>query len=118
MIFGAHMVLYSNDAAADRAFFRDILGLRSVDAGGGWLIFALPPSEVAVHPAEGNERQELFLMCSDLTAEISALKSKGIDCSDVQEARWGSIARIRLPGGGELGIYQPKHPSPLPPASS
>ena len=113
MVFGSHVILYSKDATADRAFLRDVLGFPSVDAGDGWLIFALPPAEVAVHPAEGHDRHELFLMCGDLKAEIAALRSKGVYCSEVQEARWGSISRIRLPGGGELGIYQPKHPSAL-----
>ena len=118
MIFGAHVIVYSKDAAADRAFFRDVLGFSSVDAGDGWLIFALPPAEVAVHPAEGTDRHELFLMCRDLKAEISALGLKGIHCSEVQEARWGSITRIQLPGGGELGMYQAKHPSALAHAAS
>ena len=113
MIFGTHVIVYSKDAGADRAFFREVLGFSSVDAGGGWLIFALPPAEVAVHPAEENDRHELYFMCDDLKAEISALGKKGIGCSEVQEARWGSITRIRLPGGGEVGLYQPKHPSPL-----
>jgi len=109
MIFGAHVIVYSKDAAADRAFFLDVLGFSSVDAGHGWLIFALPPAEVAVHPAEENERHELYFMCDDLKAEIAALGEKGVRCSEVQEARWGSIAKIRLPGGGEVGLYQPKH---------
>ena len=113
MIFGAHVVVYSKDATADRAFLRDVLGLPSVDAGHGWLIFALPPAEVAVHPAEENERHELYFMCDDLKAEIAALGEKGVQCSEVQEARWGSIAKIRLPGGGEVGRYQPKHPIAL-----
>jgi catechol 2,3-dioxygenase-like lactoylglutathione lyase family enzyme len=113
MIFGGHVIVYSKDAAADRAFFRDILGFPSVDAGHGWLIFALPPGEVAVHPAEENDRQDLYFMCDDLKAEISALAKKGVRCSDVQEARWGSITKIRLPGGGEVGLYQPKHPTAL-----
>ena len=113
MIFGAHVIIYSKDAAADRAFLRDILGFASVDAGQGWLIFALPPAEVAVHPAEESDRSELYLMCDDLKAEILALSAKGVRCSDVQEARWGSITRIRLPGGGEVGLYQPRHPTAL-----
>jgi hypothetical protein len=117
MIFGAHVIVYSKDAAADRAFFREVLGFSSVDAGHGWLIFALPPAEVAVHPAEQNDRPELYFMCSDLKAEISSLAKKGVLCSDVQEARWGSITKIRLPGGGEVGLYEPRHPSPLTPAS-
>ena len=111
MIFGAHVVLYSKDSMADRAFFREVLGFSSVDAGHGWLIFALPPAEVAVHPAEENDRHELYFMCDDLKAEISALGKKGVRCSEVQEARWGSITKIRLPGGSEVGLYQPKHPS-------
>jgi catechol 2,3-dioxygenase-like lactoylglutathione lyase family enzyme len=113
MIIGAHAVIYSKDAEADRAFFRDILGFPSVDAGHGWLIFALPPSELAVHPAEEAGMYELYLMCDDLAAEISALGLKGVSCSEVHQERWGSIAMIRLPGGGEVGLYQPKHPTAL-----
>ena len=113
MIFGAHVILYSKDSAADRAFCRDVLGFASVDAGHGWLIFALPPAELAVHPAEEIERHELYFMCDDLKAEIIALGEKGVRVTDVQEARWGSIAKIRLPGGGDVGLYQPKHPTAL-----
>jgi catechol 2,3-dioxygenase-like lactoylglutathione lyase family enzyme len=113
MIFGAHVIIYSKDAAADRAFLRDILGFASVDAGHGWLIFALPPAEVAVHPAEDSDRNELYLMCDDLKAEILALDAKGVRCSETQEARWGSITKVRLPGGGEVGLYQPRHPTAL-----
>jgi len=104
MIFGAHVIVYSKDSAADRAFFRDVLG---------WLIFELPPAEAAVHPDEGNDRHELYFMRDDLKAEISTLGKKGVQCSQVQEARWGSITHIRLPGGGEVGLYQPKHPTAL-----
>jgi len=113
MIFGAHVIVYSKDSAADRAFFRDVLGFSSVDAGHGWLIFELPPAEAAVHHDEGNDRHELYFMCDDLKAEISTLGKKGVQCSQVQEARWGSITHIRLPGGGEVGLYQPKHPTAL-----
>jgi catechol 2,3-dioxygenase-like lactoylglutathione lyase family enzyme len=113
MIFGAHVVVYSEDAAADRAFLREVLGLSSVDAGHGWLIFALPPAELAVHPSEGEVRHELYFMCDDLKAEIAVLAEKGVHCSEVQEARWGSITHIKLPGGGEAGLYQPKHPIAL-----
>ena len=113
MISGAHVIVYSRDEAADRAFFRDVLGFASVDAGHGWLIFALPPAEVAVHPAENNDRHELYFMCDDLKAEIVALGEQGVRVTDVQEARWGSIAKIRLPGGGDVGLYQPKHPTAL-----
>ena len=109
MIFGAHVVVYSQDAEADRVFFRDTLGFKSVDAGHGWLIFALPPAEAAFHPDEENDRHELYFMCDDLKAEMWALKKKGVACSDVQKERWGSITKIRLPGGGQIGLYQPKH---------
>ena len=113
MIFGAHVTVYSKDADGDRIFFRDIFGFASVDAGHGWLIFALPPAEAAFHPDENNDRHELYLMCDDLKAEMSALKKKGVPCSEIQEARWGSITKIRLPGGGHVGLYQPKHPMAL-----
>jgi catechol 2,3-dioxygenase-like lactoylglutathione lyase family enzyme len=118
VIFGAHVIVYSKDATADRAFLREVLGFSSVDAGHGWLIFALPPAEVAVHPAEENDGHELYFMCDDLKAEISTLGEKGVQCSDVQEARWGSITKIRLPGGNEVGLYQPKHPTALAPTSN
>ena len=117
MIFGAHVVVPSKDATADRAFFGDVLGFSSVDAGGGWLLFSLPPAEVAVHPAEGDGGPELFFMCDDVAAEIRALQGKGVRCSPVEEARWGSVTKIRLPGGGEIGLYQPKHPSAVVPTS-
>jgi catechol 2,3-dioxygenase-like lactoylglutathione lyase family enzyme len=117
MIFGAHVIFYSNDAEADRAFLATVLGFPSVDAGHGWLIFALPPSEAAVHPSEEVASSELFLMCDDLQGEIAALEAKGVRCSAVEEARWGSVTKFALPGGGELGLYQPKHPSPLAPTA-
>ena len=113
MIFGAHVILYSKDANADRVFLRDVLGFPSVDAGHGWLIFKLPPSEVAVHPAEQNDRPELYFMCDNLQAEILTLAASGVSCSEVEEARWGSVTRIQLPGGGQVGLYQPKHPFAL-----
>jgi catechol 2,3-dioxygenase-like lactoylglutathione lyase family enzyme len=112
MIFGAHVVLYSKDAAADRAFFSDMLGLASVDAGHGWLIFALPPAEAAVHPVEGLDgegRHELYLLCDDLAAEMERLVGKGVACEPMEEARWGLLTRMHLPGGGRLGLYQPRH---------
>jgi hypothetical protein len=112
MINGAHVVVYSEDPGADRAFFRDILGFASVDAGHGWLIFSLPAAEAAFHPAEGNDRHELFLMCGDLNNETATLRAKGVECSEVVELRWGSITKIRLPGGGQIGLYEPKHPRP------
>ena len=97
MIFGAHMILFSKDAEADRAFLATVLGLDSVDAGGGWLIFRLPPAEVAVHPPETTSA-ELYLMCDDLTAEINTLAAKGVSCSEVEEARWGSVTRFDSSG--------------------
>jgi catechol 2,3-dioxygenase-like lactoylglutathione lyase family enzyme len=112
MIFGAHLIVYSRDAAADRAFFRDILGFPSVDAGHDWMIFGLPPGELAVHPTDVDGSDELYLMCDDLSAEIQTLGSKGVWCSEVEEARWGSVTKIQLPGGGTVGLYEPKHPSP------
>jgi catechol 2,3-dioxygenase-like lactoylglutathione lyase family enzyme len=115
MITGLHAILYSPDADKVRAFLRDVLGLKSVDAGHGWLIFAAPPAELAAHPTEGNEgpRHELYLMCDDLKATMKELSGKGVQCSAITEARWGSITSIHLPGGGELGLYQPKHPTAL-----
>ena len=111
MINGAHVIVYSKDADADRAFLRDVLSFTSVDAGHGWLIFGLPSAEAAVHPGE-NDRHELYLMCSDLSSEMASLRAKGVECEAITEARWGSITKISLPGGGRIGLYQPKHPRP------
>ena len=113
MISGTHVVVYSKDAEADRAFFRDVLGFPSVDAGRGWLIFALPPAEAAFHPSDQKGAHELYFLCDDLKAEMASLAEKGVKCSEVQEQRWGSITKMRLPGGGEVGLYQPKHPTAL-----
>jgi catechol 2,3-dioxygenase-like lactoylglutathione lyase family enzyme len=112
MINAVHIVLYSKDAEADRAFIRDVLGFRSVDAGHGWLIFALPTAEAAVHPAEAGGRHEMYLMCDDVEGEIAALSAKGVHCADVIDAGWGLLTRVTLPGGGEIGLYQPKHARP------
>ena len=112
MISGAHVIVYSKNAEADRTFFRDVLNFKHVDAGHGWLIFALPLGEAAVHPSDQSSH-ELFFMCEDLNAEMASLAKKGIKCSKVQEQRWGSITKMRLPGGGEVGLYQPKHPTAL-----
>ena len=111
MITGMHAVVYTRNAEADRAFFRDVLGFSSVDAGGGWLIFAAPPSELACHPAESNGKHELYLMCDDLKAEIARLGEKGIACSPVSDEGWGLLSTVRLPGGGDLGLYEPHHPT-------
>ena len=113
MITGAHAIVYSTNPEADRAFLRDVLALRNVDVGHGWLIFALPPAEAAFHPSDENGAHELYFMCDDLKAEMASLAKKSVECSKVQEARWGSITKIRLPGGGEVGLYQPKHPTAL-----
>ena len=113
MLIGAHAVLYSADAAADRAFLRDVLQLSGVDAGEGWLIFALPPAEVAVHPA-GSEagRHELFFLCADVDAFADAMRALGIACSAVQDLHWGRLTHLRLPGGGRIGVYEPRHLRP------
>ena len=113
MILGAHVIIYSRDAEADRAFLRDVLGFPHVDAGEGWLIFALPGAEVAVHPAEENDSHELYLMCDDLAALVSSLTARGVACAPLSEQPWGSLTSLTLPGGGSLGVYQPRHPTAL-----
>jgi catechol 2,3-dioxygenase-like lactoylglutathione lyase family enzyme len=118
MINGAHVVIYTKDADRDRAFFRDVLKFPSVDAGGGWLIFAMPPLEAAFHDFEKHDSEkdnlhELFLMCDDIAATVKDLKAKQVEVSEVSEQRWGKLASFTLPGGGKIGIYQPKHASPL-----
>jgi len=113
MIHGAHVIIYSKDSDADRAFFRDVLKFESVDAGHGWLIFALPPAELALHPSAQNDVHELFFMCDDVRAFVATMAENKVECSPIDEQRWGSITRLTLPGGGKLGVYQPKHPSPL-----
>ena len=112
MLNGAHAVIYSKDADADRAFLRDVVGLRGVDAGGGWLIFGLPPSEVAVHPAEENDDHELFLMCDDVQGFVAEMQARGVACSPIQTPGWGMLTQVSLPGGGKLGVYQPRHARP------
>jgi catechol 2,3-dioxygenase-like lactoylglutathione lyase family enzyme len=115
MINGLHALIHAPDADKARAFFRDVLGFRSVDAGHGWLIFAMPPAELAVHPAEDGEaaRHELYLMCNDLNTTMEELKGKGVICGEVIQARWGSITKIDVPGAGKIALYQPKHPTAL-----
>ena len=112
MINGAHVIIYSNNADADRDFLKNVLKFNHVDAGNGWLIFALPPAEAAVHPSGENSRHELYLMCDDLDAEIARLKTAGVSCEAPSVQGWGRLTRIRLPGGGELGLYQPRHERP------
>jgi catechol 2,3-dioxygenase-like lactoylglutathione lyase family enzyme len=114
MITGAHAIVHTSDAEGTRAFLRDTLGLDFVDAGGGWLIFALPPAEVAAHPTDGPSRHELYLMCDDIHATVEELAAKGATlATGITEERWGLLTAIELPGGGQLGLYQPTHPSPL-----
>ena len=116
MITGMHAVIYSPDADKVRAFFADVLGMRSADAGGGWLIFALPPAELAVHPADGDSHHQLYLMCDDIHATLNELKAKGADVArEVTDQGWGLLTAVRLPDGSEFPIYQPRHPSPLQP---
>lgn len=124
MVTGAHILLYSQDPESDRAFFRDVLEFPSVDVGHGWLIFALPPAEVAVHPIDGDPAQApaaghsllgavLYLMCDDLRGLIHSLEDKNVRCTEVTEERWGMKPTVRLPSGGEIGLYQPSHPTAL-----
>jgi hypothetical protein len=120
MINGAHILIYSTNPDADRVFFRDVLGFKSVDVGHGWLIFKLPPAEAAFHPGEDSQKQQhgdrslqaavVYLMCDDLKATVRSLEAKKVSCSPVDEAPWGMKTTIKLPSGGEIGLYQPKHP--------
>ena len=117
MITGVHAIIFTRDAEGVRAFFRDVLELPSVDAGGGWLIFALPPVELAAHPAEGDGRHELYLMCDDIRATVAELKAKGVEVSDeISDEGFGMMTSLVLPGGGELALYEPRHASPLSPS--
>jgi len=123
MINGVHLLLYSRDPEADRAFFRDVLDFRSVDAGQGWLIFELPPAEGAVHPGDGKFVEHhadhelsgcvMYLMCDDLRATMDSLKSKGVQMTEIVQAGWGTTTTVRLPGGGGLGLYEPRHVTAL-----
>jgi hypothetical protein len=112
MINGAHVIIYSTDAEADRAFFRDVLKCPHVDVGRGWLIFGLPPAEVAVHPGDSNDTHEFYLMCDDIAAFAASMREQRVECSAVDEAPWGRLVHITLPGGGKLGVYQARHARP------
>src|SRR5262245_52237626 len=118
MIDGAHSIIYSKSPEADRAFLRDVLGLPHVDVGEGWLIFGLPPAEVAVHPSTENDVHELYLMCADVQAFVAAVEKRGIRCGPVQGMGWGLLTQVTLPGGGKLGVYQPRHARPKTMATS
>jgi hypothetical protein len=112
MIVGSHVIIYSRDQAVDRAFLRDVLKLPHVDVGGGWLIFGLPPSEVAIHPTDGVASHEFYLMCKDVGAFIAAMRGHALVCTPVREERWGLLTELTLPGGGKLGVYEPRHARP------
>lgn len=112
MLIGAHAVMFSTNPDADRAFLRDILKLPNIDAGGGYVIFGLPPSEIAVHESDKNDVHEFYLICADVEAVIRELKSHNISCGQVSDEGWGLLTRVTLPGGGNLGVYQPRHARP------
>ncbi|HEY1631594.1 MAG TPA: hypothetical protein VGF56_09770 [Rhizomicrobium sp.] len=112
MINGAHVIIYSKDAEADKAFLKNVLKFDHVDVGHGWLIFALPKAEAAVHPSDENDMHELYLMTGDLDAEMAALKKSGVACEPPTMQGWGRLTRLKLPGGGTLGLYQPRHARP------
>jgi catechol 2,3-dioxygenase-like lactoylglutathione lyase family enzyme len=114
MINGAHTIIYTQDADALRAFLRDVLELRNVDAGGGWLIFALPPGEIAAHPTDEAGHQELYFMCDDIEGTVEDLKGKGVEFSGpISDEGFGLMTAMKVPGGGEIGLYEPRHPTPL-----
>ena len=112
MITGSHIIIYSTDPPADRAFLRDVLHFPHVDAGEGWLIFALPPAELALHPSSQNGPHELFLICDDIHAFVEEMAQNSVPCSPVERQRWGLVTYLTLPGGGQIGVYQPSHLRP------
>jgi hypothetical protein len=114
MIIGGHSIIYSTNPDADRAFLRDVIKLTSVDVGGGWLIFGLPPAEVAVHPSDENDVHEFYLMCDDINALVADMNRQGIKCGALDDQGWGILTHVVLPGGGKLGVYQPRHARPKP----
>jgi catechol 2,3-dioxygenase-like lactoylglutathione lyase family enzyme len=114
VIIGVHAIIFTSDAEADRAFFREVLDLPSVDAGEGWLIFALPPAELAAHPTDGDAHHELYLMCEDVRATIEELRAKGVEFTkEISDEGFGLLTKFRLPGGSEIALYEPRHPSPI-----
>ena len=114
MISGAHSIIYSKNPEADRAFLKDVLGLPHVDVGHGWLIFGLPPAEVAVHPSEKNDLHELYLICANVDEFVAGVGARGLSCSPVRDMGWGRLTQVSLPGGGKLGVYEPRHARPKP----
>jgi hypothetical protein len=116
MIIGSHAILYSRNSASDRAMLRDVRRLKHVDAGGGWLIYALPPAALTVHPGRGSTRHELYLMCNSIRRFIREMKGHGLECKSISERRWGLLTYLKLPGGGRLGVYEPRDAIPKPAA--
>ena len=114
MTTGVHFIIYSKDADADKAFFRDVLKLKNVDVGHGWLIFGLPPSELAVHPSPDSDQHEIYLMCDDIKIFVHQMSKQSIVCSEIQNQGWGQLVQLTLPGGGKIGVYQPRHARPNP----
>ena len=114
MTTGIHLIIYSKDAEADKRFFCDILKLTNVDVGQGWLIFGLPPSELAVHPSATNDQHEIYLMCDDIKIFVQQMSKQSIVCSEIQDQGWGQLVQLTLPGGGKIGVYQPRHARPKP----
>jgi hypothetical protein len=112
MITGAHSIIYSSDSKADMEFFKNVLKFPNVDVGNGWLIFGLPPSEVAIHPSNESGLQELYLLCDDIHAFVNEMAGRHIICSSIENQRWGSVTQLTLPGGGNIGVYEPKHARP------
>jgi hypothetical protein len=112
MINGTHIIVYSNNSEADKAFFKDVLKLANVDVGNGWLIFALPPSEIAVHPTTAEPSHELYLMCEDINAFIEEMRKQDIQCTPADNQGWGLLSELTLPGGGKIGVYEPRHERP------
>ena len=112
MITGAHAIIYSRQPEADRTFLREVLRLPNIDAGGGWLIFALPQSELAVHPSRKNNVHEVYFACANISAFVAAMEKRGVFCTPVQTQGWGQLTQVTLPGGGKLGVYQPRHAQP------
>ena len=112
MINGAHVIIYSKNAEADKSFFKNVLKLKNIDVGNGWLIFALPPSEIAIHPTTAETLHELYFMCDDISAFVEEMNQQYITCSAVKNERWGLLTELTLPGSGKIGVYQPKHERP------
>ena len=112
MITGAHTIIYSKDSEADREFLRDLFDFPTVDVGGGWLIFGLPPAEVAVHPSDNNDVHEFYLICDDVEAFVATMAERDVVCETIQDQGWGLLTHVSLPGGGRLGVYQPRHERP------